>query len=582
MHNENKSDFDIDIADEISKAIESKVADEVKNPDYLSDISRAVQSRATKDIGNTDFAEDIGRAVVNNVSRMDADAMGGASTSFPLDSTGFSPELFDTETKLHLGAETKLHQVNRGNHTGRLPGNAIHPERQAELHHTSHDNYRNGNAHQNRNVPPQKPKGLWAKFKNLSIGAKVAIILGILTAIALLVLGLWLLYGTPTDLPQELERPIIETPPPAGVQSISIFFEDVEVTTMELHVDGTATLIALVDRVDFEEEIIWTNNREDIIEITSTNESGDTIRIRGLGVGTSRLTATVGNVEAVVIIRVGEVPPVLIETVDITRDGNTVGELDLYVGESITLQLIVVPRDSEESISATSSDPAVLRVVQDDDDETEVTVTGVSAGNATVIVYAGSVRTEASFYVSVELIETAHPFAVGLRDFFEDAEFATHATLISNMPGATGDVVMASKQLNPANWDGEWGEPQALFRFMYMHNDTLRSFELTSYFYAGGGLAISDNNYLASISADGTFSETFVVHLFNAGELQIDAIVLREFLGENRRFMYNDREIEEYEFDNYLRHYGLDGIIISRPDDTTEILEMTVIVEVTR
>ena len=580
MHNNNKNDFNTDITDDISKAIENRIAYEEKNPDYLSDISRAVQSRATRDIGNTNFSEDIGRAVVDSVSRMDADTMGGVSASFPLDSTDFSPELFETDTKLHLGAETRLHKVNNGNPANGFQRSATSPNRQTEPHKPTADNYRN--THQNRGAPPQTSKGVWAKFKKLSGGAKVAVIFGILAAIGLLIFGLWLLYRTPTDLPPENDRPIIGTPAPPPRQSMSIFFEDSEVASLELRIDETATLIALVDRIDFEDEITWMNTREDIIEITSINERGDTIAIRGLGVGTSRLTATVGDVEAVVIIMVGEAPPILAETVDITDNGYTVGEVFyLYVGDSTTFQIEVAPRNFEETITVTSSDPDVLSVTQGDI-ETEITVTAVSAGQATLVVYAGSVRTQVNFTVTIELIETAHPFAVGLREFFADAEFATHAALVSNMPGTVGDVVIASKQLNPDNWDGEWGEPHSLFQFMYMHNDTLRSFELSSYFYVGGGLDISENTYLAGISADGTFSRTFVLHLFTAGELEIDAITLREFLGENRRFMYNDREIAQYEFENYLRHYGLERTVSGLADDTEEILEMTVIIEASR
>ena len=539
------NDSEKEIADAIRKEIERDMADNSARRDQITDISKAVESKAASAVYKTDYAESVSKSVVDNVSQMDTDEFDALSSNITPNPESFLPDIDDDNTDYD---DMRI------------------PYRESRPHPTG--NYRLYDKASGRSGT------LWDKFKRQRLSTQITIAVGIFAILALLVFILWIIYGDRTPAPLPHDEPVIATPAPppavqATVRSLSIISGGSEVTSADIHVGDSAVFTAIADIAEFDDEILWTSSRLDIAEITSIRSGGAEVTITGLATGTTRLTASVGNVETVIIIRVGDVPLVHAESVQITHNGTVTTEAEVYIGHNINFWLVIDPSDFDDNIIVSSSNPGVLSVSANDQ---EFTVTGVAAGTATVVVYVGQIRTEATFIVSVEYIEVPHPFNTALRDFL--AEHGSHAILVSDMYGTEGDVVLASTLLNPPNFEGASGQPNIAYRFMYMQNDNLRTQDFNSFFGTGGGAIITANNYLASVWSEDTRT-VYSIHLFNGGQLQVDSIVFQAL--NDGRFFYNDVEISGHQFDAFLTHYGLDRTI-NHPSDISTIFEMTEIV----
>ena len=433
-----------------------------------------------------------------------------------------------------------------------------------------------GSSSEIRRPQAKKPKGLIGKYKELPRPARIAIVIGIITLFILIFAGILALVNNAlslTPVPQRLvsERPV--EPTPVRVQAVRIMHDGTVFSDGDIEVGESLTLTVAVEPDSIDDEVIWTNHNTAVIEVTYNNAKRTDITVTGTGRGLVRLTAKVGGVEAVCIFRVHDGPPPDAESVVITHDGAAIEKADIYVGDSLTLRVLVEPEGVVDEINFTSSNAGILNAVASTYILNEIVVTGVSEGSATLTVTVGDISVECVFTVEIRYVEVPHPFAVSLQEFFSGAYVSTAAYYV-NMPGIDEPVVLARRFTN---------EHDSAYRFMYLREGNFRVYDFFDFFWPTSRVQLSDNNHLVTITADEGI--WFNVHLFENGEIKFDAAKLWTILDPNHfnGFWHNDRQVTEAEFEALLRLYGLrtDNVWADRPDNTAAILAMTVLAPAT-
>ena len=427
-----------------------------------------------------------------------------------------------------------------------------------------------------KSVPPEKPKGLFAKFKVLPRPAKIAIVCGIIILCILIIAGITALVNHALNLTPIPERHVVEDPVdtiPDGVQSVRIMHDGTVFSDGEIEIGDSISLRVVLEPEDIDEEIVWTNHNPSVIELTYNNAKKTDVTVTGVGRGLVRLTALAGGVEAVSVFRVLEGPPPEAESVVITLDGTPVDKVEIYAGDSAVLRILVEPEGVVDEIIFSGSNPDVLDAVPSNYNLDEIVVTGVSGGNATLTVSVGDISVECVFDVIIRYVEVPHPYAVALQEFFRGAYVFT-AAYIADVPDAEEPVVLAVRFVN---------ENEPTYRVMYMRDGNLRTHDFIDIFWPISRVSFSDNNHLVTVFSDEGI--WFDVHLFERGDLRVDTVKLWTIFDPELfdGFWHNDRRVTEAEFDALLRLYGLrsDNIWVDRADNTAQILAMTIMAPAT-
>ena len=427
-----------------------------------------------------------------------------------------------------------------------------------------------------RSAPPEKPKGLFAKFKALPRPAKIAIVCCMIILCILIIAGITALVNHALNLAPIPDRPVVEDPVdaiPDGVQSVRIMHDGAVFSDGEIQIGDSIFLRAVVEPEDIDEEVIWTNHNPSVIEVTYNNAKRTDITVTGVGRGLVRLTALVGGVEAVSVFRVLEGPPPDAESVVITLDGTPVDRAEIYAGDSAVLRILVEPEGAVDEIIFSSSNPGILDAAASNYNLDEIVVTGVSDGSATLTVSVGDISVECTFEVIIRYVEVPHPYAVALQEFFRGAYVFT-AAYIADVPDAEEPVVLAVRFVN---------ENEPTYRVMYMRDGNLRTHDFIDIFWPISRVSFSDNNHLVTVFSDEGI--WFDVHLFERGDLRVDTVKLWTIFDPELfdGFWHNDRRVTEAEFDALLRLYGLrsDNIWVDRADNTAQILAMTIMAPAT-
>jgi len=420
-----------------------------------------------------------------------------------------------------------------------------------------------------------KKDGFTAQFKALPRPAKIAIISGVVILSILITLGITLLVNHALNLAPVREAPRDERPvepSPPVVKSIEITDNGIPVSDKELKFGESVTFLIKFEPEGIDEEVIWSYRTEEIIKLEYVNTNKTIVHITGIGQGTTRLTASVGGVEAVCIIRVGEEPAPKAEAVTIMLEGNPVSKAEIFVNDNIVLQIKVEPEGVVDEIVLSNNNPDLIEVTPSNSGKTEIMVTGKSPGTAVFAVTVGEVSAQCVFDVKPDIIEVPHPFAAALPQFFAGAALSTVA-YIANVPGMDEPVVLA-------------GKDYAHHRVLYINNGNLRTFD----FEAFEGSAFTSNNHIVGFWP-GDLDMKLSIYSFAANEINPNPIILNITFDEARQtpvsFYHNGREITKAVFDAYLEQFGLyrffyNNESLERPDDTAKILAMTAMVEAPR
>ena len=205
-------------------------------------------------------------------------------------------------------------------------------------------------------------------------------------------------------------------------------------------------------------------------------------------------------------------------------------------------------------------------------------------------------RTEETFESEEEevLIETPHPYAQALQEFF-DGESLDRIANLSEVQYSDEPIVLAV--LGPEGFV-QYGYPIESFRLLYLQDGALHIYdsqEIERWPYRH--VTISENNYLVEFFGDEGYIE-FIIHLFANGDFIPNAVTILSVTDVDsidladdwdnwylyNIYEYNGSTISASEFEKYRKHYGLESIwsTPSRPDDTEKILAMTVFQTVMR
>ncbi len=147
----------------------------------------------------------------------------------------------------------------------------------------------------------------------------------------------------------------------------------------------TLDLVATVTPEDTTDEIIWSSEDESVATVDQTG------KVTAVNKGTVLITVTAGNVSATCEITV------VIPATDIALDKE---EATIEKGETLTLEVTVVPEDTTDELVWSSSDEAVATV------ENGV-VTAVAPGTATITVTAGAVSATCEVTVVISATDIA-------------------------------------------------------------------------------------------------------------------------------------------------------------------------------
>ena len=301
-------------------------------------------------------------------------------------------------------------------------------------------------------TPSDKPKGLIAKFKALPKPAKVGIISGVIILSLFLIFGFFSILNSAFSLYDRPDEPKSETPPeetPLRVQSVSFLSSGTVILDKVIFV-GESTIISVkVEPDNTESEITITNHNPNTIEIEYINQDRSEFTVTGMRPGLARLTASVGGVETACVFRVEQELPPQAETAFITHDGSQVSETEVFVGESIILQLVIEPEDSEDDILLSISNRNVFEAVQSNEDERDIIITGLSSGSATLTVFVGSLRVDCIISVKDNIVP--HPYVEALSGFFAGATGHRTAVLV-DLDGDGVEEVFAVKQVQSNNF----------------------------------------------------------------------------------------------------------------------------------
>ena len=429
-----------------------------------------------------------------------------------------------------------------------------------------------GNAAGVKSAAVEKPKGLKAKFKALPRETKIALICVIVLFAILIIIGIVILVNNALSLSPIPERPVAEDPVdpvPGGVQSVRLMRDGVRFTDGEIEVGESIILRVAVEPEDIDEEVIWTNHNTAVIEVTYNNEKRTDVTVTGTGRGLVRLTAKVGGVEAVSVFRVVDGPPPDAESVTITSEGEPVSKSDIFVGDSLTLHILVEPEGVVDEIIFTSSNPAILEAVTSSFNSNEIIVKGISEGNAILTVSVGEISVECAFNVEIMYIEVPHPYVAAVQEFFRGT-FVSTAAYISEVPGAEEPVVLAVRLIN---------DHEAAYRILYMRDGNLNMLDINGISWPSSRVAFSGNNHLVTATDDDAL--WFGVHIFDGGELKQNNTRLWTLYPPHfDGYWHNDRQVTEAEFNALLGVYGLNtnNTWPDRPDDTARIHTMTIMV----
>jgi len=94
------------------------------------------------------------------------------------------------------------------------------------------------------------------------------------------------------------------TVPQIQAASIAILFSNRTVTDITLHLGVSHTLGIRVEPVGVEDTVIWTSSDLSVFEVIASNPEGTSATVTPVGIGHATLTASVGGVEATLVIRV--------------------------------------------------------------------------------------------------------------------------------------------------------------------------------------------------------------------------------------------------------------------------------------
>ena len=346
-----------------------------------------------------------------------------------------------------------------------------------------------------KSAPAEKPKGLKAKFKALPRETKIALICVIVLFAILIIIGIVILVNNALSLTPVPERPV--APPPAdpvltGVQSVRITHDGAVFSDGVVEIGESINLRVVIEPDDTDDEVIWTNHNTSVIEVTYNNAKRTDITVTGIGRGMVRLTAKAGGVEAVSVFRVIDGPPPEAESVIITFDGSPVENVDIYVGDSIPLRILVEPEGVVDDIIFKSSNPDILEAVPSNIFGNEIIVTAVSEGIATLTVTVSEISVECIFKTEIKYIEVPHPYVAALQEFFSGT-FVSTAAYISEVPGAEEPVVLAVRFIY---------EHEAEYRILYMRDGNLNMLDINGISWPSSRVTFSGNNHLVTVADD--------------------------------------------------------------------------------
>jgi len=136
---------------------------------------------------------------------------------------------------------------------------------------------------------------------------------------------------------------------------------------------------------------------------------------------------------------------------------------------------------------------------------------------------------------------------------------------------------------------GDPDDPIENFRFFYMIDGNLHSYDMQERDLPYRYVAFSENYYLVEFFGDEGYIE-FIIHLFTEGEtVPVEVILISypdwETIGDDwdnwweytPLYEYNGNLVSESEFEGYRRQYGVEGFLYlsDSPDDTAKILALT-------
>ena len=262
-----------------------------------------------------------------------------------------------------------------------------------------------------------KPTGFKAKFAALPASTKVAIIGGAAIILLFIILGIVTLVNNALNV----TSPDVESSPPpqtaeptvspvVSVQAVTLTYNGVVLSEKDIKTGESITIRVELEPAGIDEEIVWTNRNPDIVELNYDNQKKSTVTVTGLMQGSSRLSVRVGSIEAVCIIRVEdeELPPPEAESIVLVHNMAPLSNVEMLVGESLDLNIIIEPEGVEDEIILTFTTPGIVELKTNPANGTEITVTGKAEGRTILSIVVGNIWYECAFEVLDETWRDAY------------------------------------------------------------------------------------------------------------------------------------------------------------------------------